>query len=46
MLKPSNLVVLKTYNSEFDEFIVTFTNQNSGPLEIEDKDSLTLLINK
>ena len=41
-----NLVFLKTYNTEFDEIIIKFTDQNSRPLEIEDKVNLTLLINK
>ena len=43
---PSNLVYLKTYNTKFNEIIITFTDQNGTPLEIEDKVSLTLLINK
>ena len=43
---PSNLVFLKTYNTESDEIIITFTNQNGRPLEIEDKVNLTMLINK
>ena len=43
---PSNLVFLKTYNTESDEIIITFTNQNGRPLEIEDKVDLTMLINK
>ena len=43
--KPNNLVFLKTYNSEFDD-IITFKDQNGGPLDIKDKISLTLLINK
>ena len=42
----SNLVFLKTCNTEFDEIIITFTDQNDRPLEIEDKDNLTLLINE
>ena len=42
----SNLVFLETYNTEFDEIIITFTDQNGRPLEIEDKFNLTLLINK
>ena len=42
----SNLVFLKNYNTEFDEIIITFTDQNGRPLEIADKLSLTLLINK
>ena len=41
----SNLVFLKTYNTEFDE-IITFTDLNGRLLEIEDKFNLTLLINK
>ena len=45
-VKPSSLLYLKTCDTEFDEFIVTFTDQNGRPLEIEDKVSLTLLINK
>ena len=32
-----NLVFLKTYNTEFDGIIITFTDQNGRPLEIEDK---------
>ena len=27
-VEPSNLVFLKTYNTQFDEIIITFTNQN------------------
>ena len=42
----SNLVSLKTYTREFDEIIITFTDQNYRPLEIEDKIDLTLLVNK
>ena len=43
-VEPSNLVFLKTYNTEFDEIIITFMDQNGGPLE--DNVNLTLLINK
>ena len=42
----SDLVSLKTYNTEFDEIIITSTDGNVRPLEIEDKVNLTLLINK
>ena len=42
----SNSVFLKTYNTEFDEIIIRFTDQNGRPLKIEDKVNLTLLINK
>ena len=45
-VKPSNLVFLKTYNTEFDDTIITFTDKNNIPLEIEDKVNLTLFINK
>ena len=45
-VEASNLVFLKTYNTKFDEIMITFTDQNGRPLEIEDKVNLTLLINK
>ena len=45
-LEQSNLVFLKIYNTEFDEIIITFTNQNGRVLEIKDSVNLTLLINK
>ena len=45
-VEPSNLVFLKTYNAEFDEIIITITDQNGRPIEIEDEVNLTLLINK
>ena len=44
--EPSIAVFLKTYNSEFDEIIIAFNDQNGRLLEIEDKVNLTLLINK
>ena len=44
--EPNNLVFLETYNTEFD-IAVTFTEQNSRLLEIEDKvDWHYVLINK
>ena len=45
-VEPSNLVLLNTYNAGFDETIITFIDQNGRPLEIEDRISLTLLINE
>ena len=45
-VKPNNLVFLKTYHIESDEIIIKCTDQNSIPLEKEDKVNLTLLINK
>ena len=41
---PSNLIFLKTFNSEYDEIVVWFTDQNSQPLEIEDRINLTMVI--
>ena len=40
--EPSNLVFLKTYNTEFYEIIITFTDQIGRPLEIEVKVNLKL----
>ena len=45
-VEPSNLVLLKTYNTKLDDIDTTFTDQNGKPLEIVDKVNLTLLINK
>ena len=45
-IEPSNLVFLKTYNTQFDEIIITFTDENGRPLEMEDEVNLTLVINK
>ena len=45
-IKPSNLVFLKTYNTEFDEIIIKLVDQSSRPLKIEGKVNLTLLIDK
>ena len=36
--------LLKTFNSEFQEIKVWFTDQNSRPLEVEDKLKLTLIV--
>ena len=43
-VEPSNLVFLKTCNTEFDEIFITFTDQNGKPLEIEDEDNLIFAI--
>ena len=45
-VEQNNLVFLKTCNTEFDEIIIEFNDQNDRPLEIEVKVNLTLLINK
>ena len=41
---PKNFMLLKTLNSEFLYIEVWFTDQNSEPLEIEDKLNITLVI--
>ena len=43
-ISPSNHTFLKTFNSEFQEIKVCFTDQNSRPLEVEDKINPTLII--
>ena len=43
-ISPSNHIFLKTFNSEYDDIIVCFTDQNSKPLEIEDRINLTMVI--
>ena len=45
-IEPSNLVFLRFKNTEFDEIIKKPRDQNSKPLEIENKVDLKLLINK
>ena len=40
---PTNFIRLKIFNSEFQVIEVWFHNQNSQPLEIEDKINLTLV---
>ena len=43
-ISPPNHIFLKTFNSEFQEIKVLFTDQNSKPLEVEDKINLTLIV--
>ena len=43
-ISPSNHIFLKTFNSEFREIKVGFTDQKSRPLEVEDKINVTLII--
>ena len=43
-ISPTNHLFLKTFNSEYNEIEVWFTDQNSQPLEIEDKINLTAVI--
>ena len=43
-ISPTNQVFLKTFNSEFHEVKIWFTDQASKPLELEDKINITLII--
>ena len=43
-ISPTNHIFLKTFNSEYDEIKVWFTDQNSQALEIEDKINLITVI--
>ena len=43
-ISPANHIFLKTFNSEYDEIKVRFKNQNSQPLETEDRINLTMVI--
>ena len=43
-ISPSNRIFLKTFNSEYNEILVWFNDQNSKPLEIEDRINLTMVI--
>ena len=45
-ISPTNSIFLKNFNSEFKYIEVWFTDQNSQPLEIEDRIDLTLVIIK
>ena len=43
-ISPINHIFLKILNSEYDEIIVWFTDQNSQSLEIEDRINLTMVV--
>ena len=43
-ISPTNQVFVETFNSEFQEVKVWFTDQTSKPLELEDKINITLII--
>ena len=43
-ISPTNHIFLKTFNSEYDEIIVWFTDQSSKALEREDRINLTMII--
>ena len=43
-ISPTNQVFWETFNSEFHEVNIWFTDQTSKPLELEDKTNITLII--
>ena len=43
-ISPKNVLFWKTFNSEFSYIDIWFTEQNSRPLEIEDKINITFVI--
>ena len=43
-ISPTNHIFLKTFNSEYKEIEVWFTDQNSKPLGIEDRINLVMVI--
>ena len=45
-ISPKNFIFLKTFDSEFSYIEVWFTDQNSKPLDIEDRVSITLAISE
>ena len=43
-ISPTNHIFVKTFNSEYDEIKVWLTDQNSQPLDVEDRINLTMVI--
>ena len=43
-ISPTNHTFLKTFNSEYDKIKVWFADQNSQPLEVEDRTNLTMAL--
>ena len=43
-ISPTNHIFLKTFSSKYDEIKLWFTDQNSKPLEMEDRINLTKVI--
>ena len=44
VISPTNYIFLKTFNSEYGETIIWFTDQNSQPWEMEDRMDLTMVV--
>ena len=45
-ISPTNHIFLRTFNSEYDEIKVWFTDQTCQPLEIEDRINLTMVVKR
>ena len=45
-ISPTNHIFLITFNLEYNEIEVCFTDQNSRPLDIEDRINLTMVIKR
>ena len=45
-ISPANHIFLKAFNSEYDEIKLWLTDQNSQPLEIQDRINLTMVIKR
>ena len=43
-ISPAHHIFLKTFSSEYNEIDVWFSDQNSRPLEIEDRINITMVI--
>ena len=43
-ISPTNNIFLKTFNSEYDEIKVWFTDQNRKPIKMDDRINLTIVI--
>ena len=43
-ISQTNHIILKTFNSKYDEIKVWFTDKNTKPLEIEDRINLIMVI--
>ena len=43
-ISPTNHIFLKTFNPEYNEIILWFTDQNIKPLEIQERINLTMII--
>ena len=44
-ISTKKIIFLKTFNSEFSYIEVCFTDQNSKPIELEDKINIILVVN-